>query len=429
MSIAVHSAARLWFGAPVLIVFGFPLSSPPQTASSSKLRLISILSVSQLLGWGTTFDMPSVLGRAMARDLDMPFETIFGGLSVMMTMVALASPRVGRLLETMGAARVLATGSGILAIGLAGLASAQGPVSYFAAWAVIGFGGAFALTVPANTAIVEREGLGSKRTMSTMSVFTGLSSAIFWPVLTSGDAAFGWRVSLYVAAAAHLLVMLPIHLWALPPRRIEIGDAATLGTVAQAPLIGRQRMIALGLIAAGSSLVALLTFGISPSLIELLKQSGATPELALTLGSLRAVIGISARLGSTVLIERVSTVTSGLAGSIILLAGFALLTLAAPSLAAPAGFVLLYGAGAGIVTIVRTLLPLAFFSREEFALISSRVALAQYAATAVAPFLFAAILENFGLRGVLAVSVAICLVFLGVMLGLMRLQKASTGQS
>ena len=90
----------------------------------------------------------------MARDLDMPFETIFGGLSVMMTMVALASPRVGRLLETMGAARVLATGSGILAIGLAGLASAQGPVSYFAAWAVIGFGGAFALTVPANTCLL-----------------------------------------------------------------------------------------------------------------------------------------------------------------------------------------------------------------------------------------------------------------------------------
>lgn len=423
MSIAVHSKSRLWSGARVLIVFGFPLSASPQTASLSKLRLISILSVSQLLGWGTTFDMPSVLGRAMERDLGLPFETIFAGLSVMMAMVALASPRIGRLLVGLGAARVMAAGSGILAVGLAGLASAQGPISYFAAWAVIGFGGAFALTVPANTAIVEREGLGSKRTMSTMSVFTGLSSAIFWPVLTLGEAAFGWRITLYLAAAAHLLVMLPLHLLALPPRKHAASEASATGMAANVPLAGRARMIALGLIAAGSSLIALLTFGISPSLIELLKQSGATPELALTLGSLRAVIGISARLGSTMLIERVSTVTSGLAGSIVLLAGFALLTLAAPSLLAPAGFVLLYGAGAGIVTIVRTLLPLAFFSREEFALISSRVALAQYAATAVAPFLFAAILENLGLRGVLAVSVAICVVFLGVMLGLMRLQN------
>ncbi|HWU62286.1 MAG TPA: MFS transporter [Ensifer sp.] len=404
---------------------------PPsqQPASPSKLRLISILSVSQLVGWGTTFDMPSVLARPMARDLAMPFETIFGGLSVMMLMVALISPRVGRLLVRLGAARVLATGSGIISAGLALLASAQGPVSYFAAWVLIGLGGAFALTVPANTAVVEREGAGSKRTMSTMSVFTGLSSAVFWPVLTFGDAALGWRSTLFIAAAAHLLIMLPMHLFALPPRRIEATDMATGEAVTVAPLAGKRRMLALGLIAAGSSLIALLTFGISPSLIELLKQSGATPELALTLGSLRAVIGISARFGSTVLIERVSTVVSGLVGSVILLASFALLTLFAPSLAAPMGFVLLYGAGAGIVTIVRTLLPLAFFSRAEFALISSRVALAQYAATAVAPFLFAAILENLGLEGVLAVSVAICIVFLGVILGLMNLQRAGAARS
>ena len=401
-----------------------PLSPSPPTASHAKVRLISILSASQLLGWGTTFDMPSVLGRPMARDLGLPFETIFAGLSVMMIMVALGSPRIGRLLVSIGAARVLAAGSGILAAGLAGLASAQGPVSYFAAWVAIGLGGAFALTVPANTAIVEREGLGSKKTMSTMSVFTGLSSAIFWPVFTFGDAAFGWRISLYLAAAVHLFVMLPIHLQALPPRRIEAAGAGAADTAEGQPLLGRRRAIALALIAAGSSLIALLTFGISPSLIELLKQSGATPELALALGSLRAVIGISARLGSTVLIERVSTVTTGLVGSVILLASFGMLTLFAPSLAAPAGFVLLYGAGAGIVTIVRTLLPLAFFSRAEFALISSRVALAQYTATAVAPFLFAAILENLGLKGVLTVSIGIALVFLGTMIGLARLQRA-----
>ncbi len=76
--------------------------------------------------------------------------------------VALASPRIGRLLVSLGAARVLATGSGILAIGLAGLASAHGPVSYFAAWVVIGLGAHLRADGSANTAIVERVGLGSK---------------------------------------------------------------------------------------------------------------------------------------------------------------------------------------------------------------------------------------------------------------------------
>lgn len=357
----------------------------------------------------------------MARDLGMPFETIFGGLSVMMVIVAVASPRVGRLLVALGAARVLGVGSAILGLGLAGLAMSQGPVSYFSAWVVIGLGGAFALTVPANTAIVEREGLGAKRTMTTMSVFTGLSSAIFWPLLSLADAAFGWRAALLCAAAFNLAVMLPLHLFALPPRLIE-APVATPSEGAAAPVDSPSRLLALLLIATGSSLIALMTFGISPSLIELLKQAGATPELALTLGSLRAVIGISARFGSTMLIERLSTVTAGLVGSFILLTGFGLLVLFAPSALAPAGFVLLYGAGAGIVTIVRTLLPLAFFSRAEFALVSSRVALAQYTATAVAPFLFAAILENLGLDGVLAVAIGLALAFLAVMLGLSRIR-------
>jgi predicted MFS family arabinose efflux permease len=406
------------------------LTSPSHSSGTSRVRLIAILSVSQLIGWGTTFDMPSVLARSMARDLAMPFETIFGGLSVMMVMVALASPRAGKLLVRFGAARVMAGGSCIMAAGLAVLSGAQGPVSYFAAWVVIGLGGALGLTVPANTAIVEREGQGAKRIMTTMSVFTGLSSAIFWPVLAFADQAIGWRLALLTAAAVHVFVMLPLHLLALPPPRPESGARSVEEAVAQAPRSSRQRRIALLLIAAGSSLIALLTFGISPSLIELLKQSGATPELALTLGSLRAVIGISARFGSTVLIERLSTVTSGLAGSGILLAGFAVLTLFAPSLAAPAGFVLLYGAGAGIVTIVRTLLPLAFFSRGEFALISSRVALAQYAATATAPFLFAAVLEHFGMSGILTLSIGIALAILGVMAGLRRIDmQRSAGSS
>lgn len=408
-----------------LSVSAFPLSASSPPPAHKRLRLIAILSVSQLVGWGTTFDMPSVLARPMARDLGMPFETIFAGLSVMMVMVALASPRVGRLLVALGAARVLATGSALLGLGLGALAASEGAVSYFAAWFVIGLGGAFALTVPANTAVVERERLGAKRTMSTLSIFTGLSSAIFWPLLSFADAAFGWRVALLAAAGCNVFLLLPLHLFGLPPKLLEAPQpVATATPGAEAQIGNPSRLLALILIAAGSSLIALMTFGISPSLIELLKRSGATPELALTLGSLRAVIGISARFGSTLVIERISTVASGLAGSLVLLAAFGMLTLFAPSYLAPAAFVPLYGAGAGIVTIVRTLLPLAFFSRAEFALISSRVALAQYTATAIAPFLFAAILENFGLTGVLTVSIGLALAFLGVMLGLSRIRTS-----
>ncbi len=163
------------------------MSAAFPSASLTKLRLLSVLSVSQLLGWGTTFDMPSVLGRAMERDLGLPFETIFGGLTAMMIVMALASPRTGRLLVTLGAARVMAMGSVLMASGLTVLSLSQGAVSYFAAWLIIGLGGACALSVSANTAVVEREGAAAKRTIGTLMIFTGLSSALFWPLLSLAE--------------------------------------------------------------------------------------------------------------------------------------------------------------------------------------------------------------------------------------------------
>ncbi len=46
--------------------------------------LIALLAVSQIIGWGTTFDMPAALSPAMAADLAVPLSAIMLGLSAMM---------------------------------------------------------------------------------------------------------------------------------------------------------------------------------------------------------------------------------------------------------------------------------------------------------------------------------------------------------
>jgi predicted MFS family arabinose efflux permease len=405
------------------------MSSKFAAIPPGKIRLIAVIAISQLAGWGTTFDMPSVLGRAMERDLGMPFEMIFLGLSVMMLTSAFAAPKIGSLLVRFGAARVLSIGSVLLAAGLSLLAVSQGPISYFAAWLVIGIGGAFALSVPANTAVVEREGSAAKRTIGMTMIFTGLSSAISWPLMTLADAHFGWRATLLMAAALQLVVILPLHWFGLPP--VGAKPAQTLAETSAAsppPLSPKAKLQAFMLIAAGSSLFGFVGFGISPSLIEMMKSAGATPELALTLGSLRAVIGISARLGDILLGGRTSPVVSGLAAIIALLAAYAVLLFLSPSLYAPAIFILLYGVGSGVSALARSLLPLAFFSPEEFAVLSSRIALPQNIATAIAPAAFAFIMERVGLDGLLWLTTGLSLVTFGCMLGLWRLRARSQSQ-
>jgi hypothetical protein len=44
-----------------------------------RLALVASLALCQILGWGTTFEMPAVFGRAMAADLGIANELAFAG--------------------------------------------------------------------------------------------------------------------------------------------------------------------------------------------------------------------------------------------------------------------------------------------------------------------------------------------------------------
>jgi MFS family permease len=254
----------------------------------SRTLLVAALAVSQILGWGTTYEMPAVFGRAMAAELGLANEMAFAGLTVMMLTMAFLGPWTGRMIGRHGASCVLAMGSVLMAAGLIALSLSTGLVTYAIAWLILGAGGSFALTVPAFAAVVEREGHGARRAIGILMIFTGLSSAVCWPLLTLAGEAFGWRGALIAAAAAQVFIALPVHLAVgrIAITRSEEDRAAD----AIEPLALSQRMAlaAFLLIALSSSLSSLMTFGLSPQLLHILELSGATPALALQLGSLRA---------------------------------------------------------------------------------------------------------------------------------------------
>ena len=50
------------------------------------------LGFTQIVGWGTTYLMPSVLGRRIQDDLAIPSELVFAGITVMFGVGALLSP-------------------------------------------------------------------------------------------------------------------------------------------------------------------------------------------------------------------------------------------------------------------------------------------------------------------------------------------------
>jgi predicted MFS family arabinose efflux permease len=340
----------------------------------------------------------------MAADLGMANELAFAGLTVMMLMMATLGPYTGRLIARHGAARTLALGSVSMGAGLLVLAAAQGLVLYALGWLILGFGGACGLSVPSYAAVVEREGSGAKRTIGILMIFTGLSSAICWPLLSLASEAVGWRGALIGAAIVQFLVCLPVHLALarMPIQRSAEDRAADL--VEPLAMSPAQARIAFSLIALATALASLMTFGLSPILLHVLEVSGATPALALQLGSLRAVFGIAARAVDVVLGKRSSPLTTGLAGTAMLAAAPLIILFTEGTPTTLFAFVALYGFGSGVTTIARALLPLSFFSASRFAQQSARLALPQNLANATAPVLMTAIVDRAGLTAGLTLA-------------------------
>ncbi|WP_064707053.1 MFS transporter [Rhizobium bangladeshense] len=394
----------------------------PNSFRFRSAQTVIVLAITQLIGWGTTFDMLGVMGRIVAPDLGLANEVAFAGLTIMMIVSAIVGPATGRWLARYGAARVLSAASLTFALGLSLLAAANSIILYAAAWVVIGVGGALGLSAPAYTAVVEREGINGKRVIAILMLFTGLSSAVFWPILSLLNEAFGWRLTFLICAALQFFICLPLHLFALPkPIAVQVDGGAA--DIAPVPLSKAAQRKAFLLIAASTTITTFITFGISPSLLEIFRQSGASPAFALQLGSARGILGISARFLDMLLGRRGNPILSAAMGIGLMLAGFLIMLVVSPSTPVLVTFILLYGFGAGVMTVARALLPLALFSPREFGLQSARLSLPQNLANAVAPVVFTAILDRAGTGPALfaaAVLAALSLTFVAMLMALVR---------
>ncbi|MES5048449.1 MFS transporter [Rhizobium nepotum] len=373
-------------------------AAPP----TSRARLIGVLAVGQVVSWGTCFDMLGLLGPRIGQELAITNEIVFAGLTVMMTISALCGPLLGRTLVRHGAAPVLVAGSLLFTAGFIVLAFAGGVTSYVLGWVVMGFAAACGLTTAAHTAVVERVGAESGRSLTLLMLFTGLSAAIFLPVTAFANQHFGWRSILFGYACLQFFVLLPLYVFALPgrpARRVAKPKDAT--AISPAPADTRRAFV---LLAAMTTISAFTTFGLSPLLPLLLVQAGASQSLAVQLAAVRSILAITARGLDFLLGKHGGPFVTAVIGFCLLLVSFILLIVFAPAMPAFIGFIVFFGFGAGVLTVSRAVLPLAVFSPEQYGLQAARISLPQNLAIAVAPVIFTLALDRGGVSAMLTIA-------------------------
>lgn len=370
-------------------------------------RVVVGLGLAQTLAWGSTYYLPAILAQPMAEELGVSTGNVFGAFSLALIITALLGPAVGHRIDRHGGRGLLSSSNLLLATGLLALGMAQGPVTLWCAWAIIGAGMSVGLYDAAFATLTVLYGKQARSSITGITLIAGFASTVCWPLTGWLNVELGWRAACWTWSAAHLLIGLPLHRLLLP--QISPLERGHIEPSEPMPVTVPFAMPLLALVFA---ITWILSTAMAAHLPRLLQETGLTAVAAIAVAALVGPAQVAARFLEFSLLRNFHPVFSALWAS----AAHPLGALAVLLFGAPAAFLftLLHGAGNGILTIAKGTLPLAIFGPQGYGKRQGWLMAPARLSQAFAPFLFAVLIERFG-SGALVVSAVLGLVALGAL--------------
>jgi predicted MFS family arabinose efflux permease len=404
---------------------------------TSRITLVAFvagLTVTQMIGWGTTFYMPAVLVAPLVQDLGVSREAVFAGVTLMVGVSAFVSPSAGRIMDRYGASQFIMLGSAIVAAGLVLMAAHPGIITFAVAWLLFGVASPFTMSIGTLTLVAQAVGPHTKRVIGIMMLFTGLTASIFWPITSALADAFGWRATLLAFAALNLLVTVPVQLLLRRPAALLRQQSLGAAPATSSDMHGlvrddrRRRHVAWAMMIAFSC-QGFVSWGLPLHLISTFEHMGVSTAMAVTVAALTGPATIAARVVEVAVGNRASPLTTALCATALLPLSFSTLFLIRDPVIAAAAFTVLWSGGNGVMAIVRAVLPLSLFGRQGYGATMGRLALPQNLAFGAAPLVFALVLERLGVPATLWTAVTVSVAALAAMMVLARLVREGGARS
>lgn len=372
-------------------------------------RLVGWLSLGQLITWGSVFYTFSLLMEPVERELGLTRAQSSLAFSLaLLAEGALAYP-VGRWIDRGHERAVMTGGSLLVAACLVMHSFITGIAGFYAVWIGLGAGLSATLYSPVFAVVTRRFPRDFRRAIITLTFLGGLASTVFIPLSAWLIQSMGWRHALWALAALQLLVCAPLHAVFLRDAPPAPSPAAGGGKVQSHTAYLRSAPFLL----IGVFVICMMgvTAALPPHMISLLRGNGLAEAWVI---AIPASIGLIQVLGRLLLYFFEHHFDLHLANRLIP----TLIPLGIAALMAGAGhpwaallFVLLYGLGNGMMTIVKGTAIAQYVSRDHVASLNGALGLPSALARAVAPFLLGLLWSPeagyaWGLWLLLAMSVA-----------------------
>jgi predicted MFS family arabinose efflux permease len=355
----------------------------------NQTAIMLALGAGQMLAFASSFYLLGVMGDTIARDLALRPSLVVSLMSLALLASAVVGPAAGRWTDAHGGKRVLIASNLIFALGL--------------------YGTPFAI-------LVELHGDGARRSITGVALIGGLGSSLGWPLTWWLEERLGWRGACFAWAGVHLLVCLPLAAVAIPTGRPGDRATAQIDTPGE-PVVWDRTMVQLAVLFACAWFISTC---MSTHLPRVLAAVGLTPARAAGVAALVGFAAVSVRLAEFTVLRRLPPLVSTRIATLGHLTGAACLVVlgaaAAPALA------LGQGAGNGMLTVAKGVLPLSLYGSRNYAYRSALLTRPAQIAQIGGPALYGLALER-SPQFALTLSSGLCLLMFAMTFGLGRHPK------
>lgn len=370
-------------------------------------RTVLCLGLAQLVAWGVSYYLIGVFGDRIAAELGWNRPIVYGGFSAALVVMGMASPAVGRATERRGGRPVMIAGTILTALGCVGLSLSRHPVHYYAAWLCLGLAMRMTLYDAAFAALARLGGPQARRPISQITLLGGLASTTFWPIGHALADQFGWRGAL-LAYAGFAVAAIPLLL-AIPGGRYREPAGSAEGAAGSSARLRsrRHRLLAGALYALIVTVTAFLNTGMAAHMIGVLAGLGLGATLAVWISTLRGIGQSFARLCEVLFGGRLHPLSLAVLATALLPLCFVSGLFSGATALAGIAFAFLYGAGNGLVTIVRGTLPLVLFDYRAYGGLVGWLLAPSFLLSALAPLAYAVLIERLGEAAALHASIVL----------------------
>ncbi|SFC13532.1 Predicted arabinose efflux permease, MFS family [Flexibacter flexilis DSM 6793] len=351
------------------------------------------LGFAQVMLWGGSFFLLSILGEPMMHETGWSHEYIYGALSVAILISGLISPFVGQKINFTNKNYILLFAGLVMAAGIATLAFSYNQWVFMLGWVIIGVAMGMGLYDALFASLGKKYGANAKQFIVQITLISGFTTTLVWPTLSFLLTRFGWRDACLMYAAALAVLILPIHYFTLFHSENKSTQKPQLNSETQQPttaaFLHSSNVYYLLLI--NFKIGSVLMTGVYIYLIDILTNNHLSVNEAIAVGAMLGPSQVGVRALDMFLAPKTPIRTAIIAAFAILI-GLTILHLN-PSVAVIG--VVMFGLGNGMRSILRGTLPLWIYGQESYALVIGKLARLPLIAQALTPFFGGLIILHF----------------------------------